>query len=119
MNERIRKVPPTPQLDSAQRREGYDRSLRLRRARAVVKASLLAGDIVLADALGLEETQGMKVYVLLLALPGVGQRKATLLMDKAGLRPSLSVAQMGPRQREQLLQACGLAGGLSYSLKKV
>lgn len=103
-NEGTRKIPPTPVLDSSQRRAGYDRSLRLRRARAVVKASLMAGDILLVEALELEETQQMKVRQLLLALPGVGQRKSEKLLAAAGINPARSVARMGPLQRLSLLK---------------
>lgn len=95
----------TPELTKEQRREGFERALRLRRARADLKAVLTAGDAVLEAAWEQPVAQGMKVVDLLRALPGIGDVKAAQLLEAAGIPEKNTVRACGKRQTDRLFEA--------------
>lgn len=94
---------PPPTLDATQRQAGYDKSLALRSARAELKKDLKAGKLRLRDVLGWDWVKGMKVYDLLRAVPGVGGRKATLILDAALIHQGNTVARCSSKQLERLV----------------
>ena len=96
-------VPPS--LNNAQRKSGYDKSLRVRRMHAEVKRQLNAGEITLTDVLTLSGAQAMKVRDLLRALPGIGLKKANKALAEAGIPLKNTVKACGPKQLERLLQS--------------
>lgn len=81
------------------------KSLALRRTRARIKAGLrtIPDDICLAWRM--HEAQGMKVYDLLTALPGIGKAKALALLEQAGIPEKNTVRACGPKQTQKLFEA--------------
>ena len=97
-----------PSLTGEQRTAGAKRSLELRQARARVKTwlelfslGLTVGERI---AVAWEDpiVQGMKVYSLLCALPGVGPKKAARLCRTAGIDLDRKVQGCGVHQRDKL-----------------
>lgn len=97
-------MPQPPELAAESRRLGAERSLELRRKRASVKHQISSRELALGFAWQLPDAQGMKVYALLTALPGIGGRKATLLMEAAGIPPTNTVRSCGSKQRTRLFE---------------
>lgn len=61
------------------------------------------------------EIETMKVYELLLAVPGIGQVKASAMLRRTGVSPSKTIAGLSIRQRDALagelrLQLSGRGG---------
>lgn len=106
-------MPTPPRLTNEQRRAAYEKALELRRQRAELKR-WLAGEGAgpewrvnrLADAFTEDRAQGMKVYDLLVSLPGIGRTKALKLLSEAGFKhpEKTTVRATGPRQRERLFE---------------
>jgi hypothetical protein len=92
-----------PTLTDSQRQMGAAVSRALRSARADVKRQLAARELTLGEALDRTCTQGMKVRLLLLALPYVGQVRANAILESAGIPLDTTVRRMGERQRAKLL----------------
>lgn len=93
-----------PVLTPATRDDGLRKSLELRRRRAVAKAQLAARPNNFPAVWHDDVAQGMKVYTLLLALPGVGKKKAAKLLSVAGIPEKTTVRACGPRQYERLMR---------------
>ena len=91
-----------PQLTDEQRREAHQRSLELRRERSSLKRTLGHNDVSFGAAWLCSCAQGMKVYDLLMALPGIGTRKALALLQQAGIPSHNTVRACGPKQTERL-----------------
>jgi hypothetical protein len=96
-----------PILTDEQRTAGALRSLQVRLARAALKADLatygaefFAAAWACLDAV--PAMQGMKVYTLLCALPGVGPKKAARLCQTAGIPLDRKVQGCGVHQRDKL-----------------
>ena len=83
---------------------GRAKSLATRQAQAEVKRQLSAGTTDFGTAWFSEAGRGMKVRALLLALPGVGQRKADSLLKLAGIDSTRRVRQVGPVQFSKLIK---------------
>jgi len=93
----------TPALTDEQRADGAQRSLELREGRVQIKTALAAyGAEFLAAVWNHPAAQGMKVYSLLRALPGVGKKKAARLCQTAGISLDRKVQGCGVRQRDKL-----------------
>jgi hypothetical protein len=100
-------MPTPPALTDEQRRDAYDRSLALRRARAEVKDGLAQSDVpaeFLAWVWDKEPVQGMQVVDLLTAMRGTGPLKAARLLSAAKIKPNRKVRGVGPRQRDALFE---------------
>lgn len=98
-------MPTPPALTNEQRRQAYEKALELRQRRSKVKQGLRRGDIDLGDAWGLSFVQGMKVYDLLVALPGIARARALKILAAAGIAENKTVRACGPKQRERLFSA--------------
>ncbi|WP_101649975.1 integration host factor, actinobacterial type [Brevibacterium ihuae] len=99
--------PLTPE----QRAAALDKAFKARQARAEVKADLKSGRTSLAavlDRTGDDEALSkMKVHDLLRSLPGVGDRRATSLMEEIGIAASRRLKGLGVHQRAALLEKFG------------
>jgi hypothetical protein len=83
--------------------DALSRAQEVRLGRAKVKAGLKAGKVSFEDALTLEVCQSARVHDLLMAVPGVGQVKATRLMNVSRLGLGRRVALLTVRERAALL----------------
>lgn len=99
-----------PQIDDAQRRAGFEASLRVRRERAELKRQLAAREITLEAAVAHPAARTALVMDLLRALPGVATKRARLILEKAGLAPQKKVSGLGSLQTEKLLDAARFFG---------
>ena len=96
-----------PPLTDEQRAAARVKSLEVRQARARLRAQLAAGEVTWQEAWRDDRAQGMRVYQLLTALPGVGRGKALAWLAEAGIRPDATVRACGVRQTEKLFRrAC-------------
>lgn len=96
-----------PQLTPQEREAALDKAFAARQARAEVKAALKNGDTTLAAVLETaaddESLCKMKVHDLLRSLPGVGERRATALMEEFGIASSRRIKGLGIHQKSALL----------------
>ena len=71
-----------------------------RRARAEVKRRISAGEISIFDAINDQQPsiQRMKVSELLGSVPGIGERRVFLLMEKIGIAKTRRIAGLGQHQ---------------------
>jgi len=94
-----------PTLSAEQRQVALGKARQARAARSALLADLKAGSITLAYVLAREDdtARRTKVAQVVRALPGVGQARATAIMERAGIPAERRVGGLGTRQREQLL----------------
>lgn len=94
-----------PPLTDEQRRQALEKAAEARRRRAAIKAELKSGRRTLRSLLSSDEetVKGMKVSAVLEALPGVGKRKAQIIMERLDISATRRVRGLGPKQREALL----------------
>lgn len=113
-------MPTPPRLSEEQRRQAYQKSLHLRRERAAMKAALADGSARLDQVIPRDpktpglwhtSTAGMKVYDLLVSLPGIGRNRALKILWEAGIikdgnpNEKQTVRACGPKQRARLFAA--------------
>ena len=98
---------PVPTLTPDQRQAARERSLELRRTRADIKAWIGEAESAMRLALAWQfpAAQGMKVYDLLRAVPGLGHAKTMSLLNGARISERRSVKATGDRQRDRLFEA--------------
>ena len=75
-----------------------------RRDRAAIKQALANEELSIFDVIndGRESIQRMKIRELLDAAPGVGERRAFTIMEKAGISQSRRIAGLGAHQLKKL-----------------
>ena len=98
-----------PVLSPEQRAAALAKAAEARAARARLLAGLKTGEHSLESVLARAGTDEVvaktKVAALLKALPGVGDKRAGALMDRAGIPAPRRAAGLGERQRRALLAA--------------
>ncbi|SRR5712692_10115349 len=94
-----------PHLSPEQRQVALEKAREVRAARSALLAGLKAGTVTIAEVLGRQDdtARRTKVAQVVRALPGVGQARATAIMERAGIMADRRVGGLGARQREQLL----------------
>ena len=96
--------PLTPE----QREAALEKAFAARQARAEVKAKLKQGTTSLSDVLRTapndEALSKMKVFDLLRSMPGVGDRRATTVMEEVGIAQSRRIKGLGVHQKAALLE---------------
>lgn len=107
MGEEARKPPVVSAEDRAR---ALEEAARTRKARRALKEAVAAGEKGFAEALDEPIARKMRVRQLVMAVPGIGERKCALVMAKAGIPESRRVGGMGCRQRERLLALVEEAG---------
>jgi hypothetical protein len=90
-----------------QRMQGLARANEIRERRAQLKKDLKAGRVLLAGALLSKEDwlQTMRVGEILLAVPGVGQKKVARAMSGCLLNHSVRLGTLTAERRRELLKA--------------
>lgn len=100
------KLPP---MSNEQRAQALEKAAAARRRRAEIKALLKTGSLTLAEVFDQAEDDdivaGTKVYPLIASMPRMGKIKATRLMEQLGIPDNRKIRGLGPRQRENLLDA--------------
>ena len=95
-----------PQLTHEQRVAASAKAVAIRAKRADVKKQLKSAQLSLRDLLIVSQVDdvvaGMKVVSVLEALPGIGQVKASAIMEKCGIAVSRRLRGLGPHQIESL-----------------
>lgn len=98
-----------PPMSDEQRAQALEKAAAARRQRAEIKALLKTGSLTLAEVLDQAEVDdivaGTKVYPLLASMPRMGKIKAIRLMEELGIPENRKIRGLGPRQRENLLNA--------------
>jgi guanylate kinase len=93
-----------PELTAEDRRAAGARGVMNRQMRAALKVEIETGTKSFFDAINddRESIQRMRVSELLQAVPGIGQRRAFLIMSKIGISPSRRIQGLGPKQLASL-----------------
>lgn len=104
-------MPQPPALTPEQRQAALAKAAEARRARAVVKDKLKAGELTFGDVLEQarrdELVAGIKVLAILESLPGVGKVKARRAMTEIGIAETRRLRGLGDQQRKALLATFG------------
>ena len=95
-------LPPNlpPKLTTVERERAGQAAVAARRDRAAIKAALRSGDISIFDAINdpRESLRKMRVRELLLAVPGIGDKRVDSLMERVGISPTRRIQGIGSAQ---------------------
>ncbi len=98
-----------PPMSDEQRALALEKAAAARRQRAEIKALLKTGSLTLSEVFDRADEDdivaGTKVYPLVASMPRMGKIKATRLMEELGIPDNRRIRGLGPRQRENLLNA--------------
>ena len=94
-----------PERTDEQREDALRRAAEARRERAQIRADLRLRQISFAQALAYEPAQRIRVFDLVRAMPGYGNKRASDLLERIGISPVKRVGGLTERQRADLL-AC-------------
>ena len=97
-------VNSPPKLSKEALASAGAKALAARRDRAEIKQALANEELSIFDVIndGRESIQRMKIRELLDAAPGVGERRAFTIMEKAGISQSRRIAGLGAHQLKKL-----------------
>lgn len=95
-------------LTDSERTLAREKATAARTARAELKSRLKSGDITVGEVINgssHEEAIGrLRVFDLLKALPGVGEKRAAGIMDAVGIAATRRVRGLGVHQRRALVE---------------
>lgn len=93
-----------PKLSKEALAAAGEKAIASRRERALVKKSLADGSLNIFEAINdaRDSIQRMRVRDLLDAAPGIGERRAFIIMEKAGISKSRRIAGLGAHQLRKL-----------------
>ena len=98
----------TPELTDEQRAAALVKATAVRSARRVFKEELARGDMSLGEAIRKAKDDdalaGIRVKDLLQCLPGIGPKRATLVMEEIGISLARRIRGLGQHQVEALLE---------------
>ncbi len=97
-------VNTPPKLSTEALADAGAKAVAARRDRAEIKQALANEELSIFDVIndGRESIQRMKIRELLDAAPGVGERRAFTIMEKAGISQSRRIAGLGAHQLKKL-----------------
>jgi len=97
----------TPELTPQQRADALVKATAVRSARRAFKEALTGGEFTLADAISRakadEGLAGIRVHDLLQCLPGIGPKRAAVVMEDIGISASRRIRGLGEHQVEALI----------------
>ena len=95
-----------PKLTTQERRDALKAAVAARRSRAAFKEEIKVGKKSWKDAFSAqdESIKKMRVRELIESLPGVGEVRATNILERAGISPTRRVGGVGRSQYEKLLE---------------
>ncbi|WFN91147.1 integration host factor, actinobacterial type [Arcanobacterium wilhelmae] len=100
-----------PVLTPEQRKAALEKAAAVRAQRAELKRKLKAGEVKVSTVLESAKTDviagKLKVSVLLMSLPGIGDAKAQAIMESVNIAPSRRVGGLGPHQAKALVELFG------------
>lgn len=100
-------MPLPPPLSDEQRRQALEKAAEARRKRAELKEQLKSGRTSLKELLDRSDDDivgKMKVITVLEAMPGVGEKRRKVLMEKLQISASRRIRGLGQKQRQKLLE---------------
>ena len=95
-----------PRLSRRSRRKAGQRAVAARQERAKVKEQITKGELFFFD-LFVDDRKSiarMKLVDLLQSVPGIGQSRAEIILERTGISPSRRIGGVGNRQLELLRQ---------------
>ena len=97
-------LTPPPQLSAEQRARASAAGVQARKERALLKERISTGELNIFEAINdpRDSIQRMRVVELLTAVPGVGSKRAALLMERIAISPSRRIAGLGDKQLHAL-----------------
>jgi guanylate kinase len=95
-----------PKLSRRSRRKAGQRAVAARQERAKVKELITKGEIFFFDLFtdDRKSITRMKLIDLLQSVPGIGQSRAEIILERTGISPSRRIGGVGHRQLELLRQ---------------
>ena len=97
----------TPELSDEQRAQALVKATAVRSARRVFKENLSQGQMSLSEAISRAKADdalaGIRVHDLLQCLPGIGPKRATVVMEDIGISPARRVRGLGTHQVDALV----------------
>lgn len=95
---------PPPQLSAEQRARASAAGVLARQERSQVKDQISHGELNIFDAINdpRESIQRMRVLELLTSVPGIGLKRATLLMERINISSSRRIGGLGDKQLQAL-----------------
>lgn len=97
----------TPELSAEQRAQALVKATAVRSARRVFKEALARGEMSLDQAIARAKSDdalaGIRVHDLLQCLPGIGPKRATVVMDEIGISRARRVRGLGTHQVSALV----------------
>ena len=93
--------------------QGRERSVEVRRERAVLKQRLKAGEISPADVLndGSNVAAKIRLFAFLKNCPGVGSAGSRTLLRALGLSETKTIRSLGPVQKARILTVLEMIAG--------
>ena len=95
---------PPPQISAEQRARASAAGVLARQERSQVKDQISQGELNIFDAINdpRESIQRMRVLELLTSVPGIGLKRATLLMERINISSSRRIGGLGDKQLQAL-----------------
>lgn len=91
-------------ITTDERDEGLKKALEVRRMNAAIKNAIRTKQHDIEWALNNPDAQGIRVYQLIMSIPGIGKAKADKIMAQAGIQKNRRVRGLGRKQAENLIE---------------
>lgn len=91
-------------ITTDERDEGLKKALEVRRMHAAIKNAVRTKQKSFSWALGNPDSATIRVYSLLLSVPGIGKARAEKILNEAGVMKTRRVQGLGCNQRVKLIE---------------
>ena len=91
-------------ITTDERDEGLKKALEVRRMNAAIKNAIRTKQHDIEWALNNPDAHGIRVYQLIMSVPGIGKAKADKIMAQAGIQKNRRVRGLGRKQTENLIE---------------
>lgn len=91
-------------ITAEEREEGFKKALETRRMHAAIKNAVRTKQKDLSWALNNPDAATIRVYSLLLSVPGIGKVRAEKIMNEAGVMKTRRVQGLGCNQRVKIIE---------------
>lgn len=93
-----------PTITDEQRRAALNAAVEKRRMNAAIKNAIRTKQHDIEWALNNPDAQGIRVYQLIMSVPGIGKAKVDKIMAQAGIQKNRRVRGLGRKQTENLIE---------------